>query len=156
MPALSTIYASRFHVACPMRERVLVASSMSSPGTPAMVALVAQHCQPAPPSSAVPEVSPDGFDITSVRHFNSIMRGVRVDLHWPRMKVLLLASCHDAEDGEHSGLERLSSELVSRIGHFLLHGRTDLSGYEVVGTYALPWEERPDYDEVMATYGHGM
>ena len=27
---------------------------------------------------------------------------------------------------------------------------------EVVGTYALPWEERPEYDEVMATYGHGM
>ena len=74
-----------------------------------------------------------------------------------RHKVLLLASSHDAEDGEHSGLERLSSELVSYIGHFLLHGRTDLSGYEVVGgTYALPWEERPEYDEVMATYGHGM
>ena len=167
---LREAYRSRFHVACPMRERVLVASSRSSamggafpspsphfpPGTPAMVALVAQHCQPAPPSPAVPEVSPEGFDITSVRHFNSIMRGVRVDLHWPRMKVLLLASSHDAEDGEHSGLERLSSELVSHIGHFLLHGRTDLSGYQVVGTYALPWEERPEHNEVMATYGHGI
>ena len=62
----------------------------------------------------------------------------------------------DAEDGEHSGLERLSSELVSHIGHFLLHGRTDLSGYQVVGTYALPWEERPEHNEVMATYGHGI
>ena len=153
---LRELYRRRFHVACPMQERVLVASSMSSPGTPATVALVAQHCQPAPPSPAVPEVSPEGFDITSVRHFNSIMRGVRVDLHWPRMKVLLLASSHDAEDGEHSGLERLSSELVSYIGHFLLHGRTDLSGYQVVGTYALPWEERPEHNEVMATYGHGI
>ncbi|EOD24742.1 hypothetical protein EMIHUDRAFT_443810 [Emiliania huxleyi CCMP1516] len=153
---LRELYRRRFHVACPMQERVLVASSSSAQHGTTRVALVAQHCQPAPPSSAVPEVSPEGFDITSVRHFNSIMRGVRVDLHWPRMKVLLLASSHDAEDGEHSGLERLSSELVSHIGHFLLHGRTDLSGYEVVGTYALPWEERPEYDMVMATYGHGM
>jgi len=37
----------------------------------------------------------------------------------------LLASSHDAEDGEHSGLERLSSELVSYVGHFLLSARPD-------------------------------
>ena len=40
--------------------------------------------------------------------------------------------------------------------HSLARKHRNTKSYEVVGTYALPSEERPEYDEVMATYGHGM
>ena len=76
--------------------------------------------------------------------WNAIVRNVRRTLHWPRFRLLLLAQ---RSGDEHGGLERLSADLIATIGHHMINGTKDAHGFEVAGSFDMPFEERPEYDE---------
>ena len=89
-------------------------------------ALLPQHCFPGMPSE----------------EWNGIVHAVRRDLHWPRARLLLIAVTKPDPLGT-GGLDRLDVDLVGVIFHHMLHGAKDTRGYEVAGSYALPFELRP-------------
>ena len=113
------------------------------PGEPPLDSprLLSQHCFldfGNAPGTAAPEAAIDTI-------FNGTVRDVRRILHWPRFRLLLLAQ---RSGDEHGGLERLSSDLIAAIGHHMLNGTKDAHGFEVAGSFDMPFEDRPGYEEM--------
>jgi hypothetical protein len=126
------------HCSSVLPERVLLTATLEHQY------LLSQHCfldlgQPTD-QSALDQAIETGW--------NGVVRDVRRTLHWPRFRLLLLA-LRSADAGHtHSGLERLGPDLISTIGHHMLHGPKDTHGYEVSGSFHLPFDARPGYDEL--------
>ena len=161
-------YTRRFCVGSSLPERVLVEvvrssrSGQTSRATgehPGTMFLLPQHLCPyseqqAPltfaesralgetargPSQASRAANEERFQMR-IMEFNRQIALIRRELHWPRMKLLLLG----ARDGvSHSGLEHLDNHLVCHIGHFLLRGPVDAEGRQTAGIYMPGFELDP-------------